>query len=75
MTLTLDGGIIDPAAHPVPLVAAAAAADAAAAAAVAEELLTSAELLYERSRRLGAAWIALGRILIDDTLAVNECAP
>lgn len=63
------GAVLDPAAHPLPLVAAAAAAGAAADTTARDALLDRAA---EQDRRVptyyGAAWVALGRTLLQTTL-------
>jgi endoglucanase len=60
--------------HPVALVAAAGAADAAAATAARDGLLDAAEALDQRSPTYyGAAWVALGRIMLTTKL-LNSCS-
>ncbi len=60
--------------HPVALVAAAAAADAAGQAAARDRLLAAAEALDKRAPTYyGAAWVALGRIMLTTTL-LDACS-
>ena len=60
--------------HPVPLVAAAGAADAAGRAAARDRLLAAAEALDARSPTYyGAAWVALGRIMLTTRL-LDSCS-
>ncbi|HEX2027760.1 MAG TPA: glycosyl hydrolase family 8, partial [Nitriliruptorales bacterium] len=79
----LDGGLVDvyglggerigQAPHPVTLVAAAAAAHAAGDRDAIVELLASAEQLdRQRPTYYGAAWVALGRVLLTTDL-LQEC--
>jgi hypothetical protein len=57
--------------HPIALVAAAAAADAAGDASARTELLDAAEALDRQTPTYyGAAWVALGRVMLD-TDALN----
>jgi endo-1,4-beta-D-glucanase Y len=59
--------------HPMALVAAAAAADAAGQSASKRRLLDAAEALDRRTPTyFGAAWVALGRIMLD-TSALDAC--
>lgn len=59
--------------HPIALVAAAAAADAAGQAGAKRRLLKAAEALDRRAPTYyGAAWVALGRIMLD-TDALDSC--
>ncbi len=61
--------------HPVALVAAAAAADAAGQPAARDGLLDTAEALDRRSPTYyGAAWVALGRIMLTTTLLDDTCS-
>ena len=74
MSLALNGEVLDPNPHPMPLVAAAAAADAADDERASQSLMASAEDLYRQSPSFfGAAWIALGRLLLF-TDALDACA-
>jgi endoglucanase len=65
----LDGGVVDPEPHPLALVAAAAAAHAQGDARRRDALLASAEAIEAREPGYyGAAWVALGRILLTTDL-------
>ena len=71
--LALNGDILNGTAHPVPLVASAAAAHAADDDGAADSFMASAEDVYRKSPTFfGAAWIALGRVLLD-TNALHPC--
>lgn len=64
---TLTGEVLDPSAHPLALVAAAAAADADGDRAARDELLDDAAAQDQRTPTYyGAAWVALGRALLQD---------
>jgi endoglucanase len=64
---TLTGEVLDPTAHPLGLVAAAAAADADGDPAARDALLDEAAAQDQRSPTYyGAAWVALGRALLQD---------
>jgi endo-1,4-beta-D-glucanase Y len=70
----LSGKPIGSTSHPISLVAAAAAADAAGKAADKRRLLDAAEALDRRTPTYyGAAWVALGRIMLD-TNALDVCS-
>ena len=61
--------------HPVALVAAAGAADAAGQAAARDGLLDEAESLDQRSKTYyGAAWVALGRMMLTTKLLDPTCS-
>ena len=65
----LDGTVLDPTPHPLPLVAAAAAAGAAGDRAERDRLLDEAAAQDQRSPTYyGAAWVALGRALLQTTI-------
>lgn len=69
----LSGGVIDPAPHPLPLVAAAAAADADGDTAARDDLLDRAAAQDAASPSYyGAAWVALGRALLQTDL-LDDC--
>jgi endo-1,4-beta-D-glucanase Y len=71
----LSGRPIGHTLHPVVLVAAAGAADAAGALAARDGLLDAAESLDRRSPTYyGAAWVALGRILLTTKLLDDTCS-
>jgi endoglucanase len=74
---TLTGEVLDPAAHPLGLVAAAAAADADGDTAARDDLLDRAAEQDQRTPTYyGAAWVALGRALLqDDVLDPCEGSP
>ena len=64
---SLTGEVLDPTRHPLGLVAAAAAADADGDRAARDELLDDAAAQDQRSPTYyGAAWVALGRALLQD---------
>ena len=70
----LTGKAIGATMHPVVLVAAAGAADAAGQPAARDKLLKAAESLDKRSPTYyGAAWVALGRIMLT-TSALKSCS-
>lgn len=71
----LSGRPIGDTLHPVVLVAAAGAADAAGQAAARDGLLDEAEALDQRSPTYyGAAWVALGRIMLTTKLLDVSCS-
>jgi endoglucanase len=71
----LRGRAIGRTLHPVALVAAAGAADAAGQTAARDGLLDQAEALDRRSPTYyGAAWVALGRIMLTTRLLDNFCS-
>jgi endoglucanase len=70
----LTGKAIGGTMHPVVLVAAAGAADAAGQRAARDKFLKAAESLDKRSPTYyGAAWVALGRIMLT-TSALKSCS-
>jgi len=72
---TLTGRPVGDILHPVALVAAAGAADAAGQSAARDGLLDEAEALDRRSPTYyGAAWVALGRILLTTKLLDPSCS-
>ena len=74
-TYTLDGQPLDTEQHPLALVAAAAAAASSGDAERAAELLDATDVVdEERPSYFGAAWVALGRILLDTDL-LGGCRP
>ena len=73
LALRLDGGVLDPTAAALPLVAAAAAARAAGDTAASDRLLDRADAQHQRfPTYYGAAWVALGRELLTGT-ALRTC--
>ena len=69
----LDGTVLDPAAHPLGLVAAAAAADADGDDAARDDLLDRAAAQDQRSPGYyGSAWVALGRALLQGDV-LDDC--
>ena len=75
VTHTLSGRPIGDILHPVALVAAAGAADAAGQPAARDGLLDEAEALDRRSPTYyGAAWVALGRIMLTTNLLDASCS-
>ena len=71
----LEGKITGHTLHPVVLVAAAGAASAAGQPAARDGLLDEAENLDRQTRTYyGAAWVALGRILLDTKLLDVSCS-
>ena len=65
-TLALNGDVLNGSPHPMPLVASAAAAGAAGDESSQESRLESAEKMYAQDPTFyGAAWIALGRMLLE----------
>jgi endo-1,4-beta-D-glucanase Y len=72
---TLSGRPIGDILHPVVLVAAAGAADAAGQTAARDGLLDEAEALDRRSPTYyGAAWVALGRVMLTTNLLDASCS-
>jgi len=73
IALRLDATVLDPGAHPLPLVAAAAAATAAGDTAARDRLLDRAGALdASRPGYYGSAWVALGlAFLTTDLLTVD----
>ena len=75
LALSLDGRVLDPSGHPLPLVAAAAAAHAAGAIDDRDRLLDEAAAQDQRvPTYYGAAWVALGRALLQTDL-LHACEP
>jgi endo-1,4-beta-D-glucanase Y len=73
---TLSGRPVGDILHPVVLVAAAGAADAAGQPAARDGLLDEAEALDRRSPSYyGAAWVALGRVMLTTNLLDPSCRP
>lgn len=71
----LDGSVIDPVEHAMPLVAAAGAAHAAGDEQLRDAYLERAEKLERRSPTYyGSAWVALGRIMLTTEL-LGRCEP
>lgn len=69
----LDGEVLDPATHAMPLVAAAGAAHAAGEERLRDSYLARAEQLERRSPTYyGSAWVALGRIMLTSE-ALGRC--
>lgn len=75
LALSLDGRVLDPSGHPLPLVAAAAAAHAARAFDERDRLLDEAAAQDQLvPTYYGAAWVALGRALLQTDL-LHACEP
>jgi endoglucanase len=75
LALSLDGQVLDPSGHPLPLVAAAAAAHAAGETEDRDRLLDQAAAQDQRvPTYYGAAWVALGRTLLQTDL-LRDCEP